>query len=95
MEAYSADATVRAVRDHVSTELEGEQVILQLETGTYYGVDGIGPFVWERLQEPITIDELCRSVVVEYDVDRRRVETDLEALLVDLEKARLIERTDG
>lgn len=80
-----------AARDQVSTELEGEAVILGLADGIYYGLDGVGALVWERLREPCSVAELVGAVTAAYAVDAETAERDLLALLAELAERRLIE----
>jgi hypothetical protein len=80
-----------AARDQVSTELEGEAVILSLADGVYYGLDGVGALVWERLREPRSVAALADAVTAEFAVDRETAERDLLALLGELASRGLVE----
>ena len=84
-----------AAHDQVSTELEGEAVILSLADGVYYGLDGVGAVVWERLREPTSVAALRDAVTEAFDVDRETAERDLLALLRELAGRRLVETVDG
>jgi len=79
-----------AARDQVSTEVEGEAVILNLADGVYYGLDGVGARVWELLREPRSVAGLAEAVAAEFDVDRETAERDLLALLGELAARRLV-----
>lgn len=85
------ETVVRAARDQVSTEVEGEAVILGLADEVYYGLDGAGALVWSLLAEPRTLAELRDAVVAEYEVDARTAERDLVRLLDELRERRLVE----
>jgi hypothetical protein len=80
-----------AARDQVSTEVEGEAVILSLADGVYYGLDGVGALVWERLREPTSAAELRDAVTAAFDVDAETAWRDLCALLGELSARRLVE----
>jgi hypothetical protein len=84
-----------AARGQVSTELEGEAVILSLADGVYYGLDGVGAMVWERLREPASVAELGDAVTAAFDVDRETAERDLLALLRELIGRGLVEEVGG
>ena len=84
-----------AARDQVSTELEGEAVILSLADGVYYGLDGVGAMVWERLREPTRVAALVDAVTAAYPVDRETAERDLLALLAELAGRGLVETVAG
>jgi hypothetical protein len=92
---WASETPLVATRDQVSAELEGEAVILNLADGVYYGLDGVGAFVWELLREPRTPAELCARITAEFAVDAATAEHDLHALLQDLGERRLVRRADS
>ena len=54
-----------------------ETVILNLESGTYYGLDPVGARMWQLLGEGKSLGEVCEIMLEEYDVARERLEQDL------------------
>jgi hypothetical protein len=84
-----------AAKDQVSSDLGGEVAILDLQAGTYYGLDNVGARVWSLIQEPRTVVEIRDIIVSEYEVEPDRCERDLIALLQRLADKRLIEVTNG
>ena len=91
----TADSCVVAARDQVSSDLGGEVAILDLQGGTYYGLDTVGARVWGLIQEPRTIEAIRDILVSEYEVEPDRCESDLIALLQSLADEGLIEARDG
>ena len=83
-----------AARDQVSTELEGEAVILSLADGVYYGLDGVGARIWELLREPRSAAALRNAVTAEFDVDAETAERDLLALLGEMAERGLVEEVE-
>ena len=74
----------------------GETVILGLKAGRYYGVDQVGARIWQMVQTPTPVADICNTIVVEYDVDPRRCEADLLRLLDQMVEAHLLEvRTES
>jgi len=49
--AASLDRSVCVGKDVVFRELDGEAVILNLETGTYFGLDTVGTRIWQFCQD--------------------------------------------
>ena len=80
-----------AARDQISTELEGEVVVLNTKTGKYYTLDGVGTEVWRYLRDAVTVTELCEQVEAQYEVTKERCQADVLALLDDLSAAGLVE----
>jgi hypothetical protein len=46
------DSIVCAIADQVSCDLDGEAAILNLKSGTYYGLDPVVPSSGANLQRP-------------------------------------------
>ena len=58
-----------------------ETVILDLASGTYFGLDPVGARIWQLLGEGRALAEVCESMLAEYDVSRDEFERDLTELL--------------
>jgi hypothetical protein len=90
----SLQSLVAAAAGQVSSEVEGEEVILNLATGTYYGLNAVGARIWALVKEPCTVAHICDTIVDEYEVERERCEQDVLALLAQLAEVQLIEVRD-
>jgi len=77
--------------DQISCDLGGEAAILNLKSGTYYGLDPVGAFIWNQLAEPQAVSTIAASMIDHYEVDRERCESDLLTLLKQLSDRGLIE----
>ena len=86
----ATDSTVVVEGDPLTTELEGELVILDGQSGTYYGLNEVGRMVWELIEESRSIADVRDAIAAEYDVDRERVEEDVIDVLDDLESKGLV-----
>lgn len=88
------DSTVVVVGDHLTTELDGELVILDGDAGTYYGLNEVGRRVWELLEESRTVGQVRDVIAEEYDVDPDRCERDVLDVVSDLEEKDLVRVAD-
>jgi hypothetical protein len=68
----------------LSRVLAGEAVLLDLQSGTYFGLNDVGTRVWELLKEPKTKDELRAVILAEYEVTEAELDADLERILGEL-----------
>lgn len=89
------DTTVVATEEQVSSTLDGEEVILDLSSGTYYGLNHVGRRVWLLIQSPRSVRSVCDHMVEEFDVSRERVEKDVLALLNEMRAEDLIQVNDA
>lgn len=94
MEDGGERAVVRSP-DQVSATVDGEEVVLHLGSGVYFGLDGVGARVWELLESPRTLSELVKRITEEYVVEPEECEHDLRRFLGELERKGLVRRTDG
>ncbi|TIQ22944.1 MAG: PqqD family protein [Mesorhizobium sp.] len=67
-----------------------ETVILDLASGTYFGLDTVGARIWTLLSEGKTIGEICGTMLDEYEVEPAPLEKDVFSLLQTLESQGLV-----
>jgi coenzyme PQQ synthesis protein D (PqqD) len=65
-------------------ELSGEVVLLNLQSGVYYGLDAVGSRVWQLLMDSRGIDDVCATLLDEYDVSAAALRADVERLVGEL-----------
>ena len=65
--------------------------IVNFANGVYYGLDPTGARIWKLLAETTTVEELCTSLGDIYDVERARLESDVQAFVADLARHGLVE----
>lgn len=90
-EPISLNSRVVATNEQVAATMDGEVVILGFQSGSYYGLDQVGAFVWDLLQQPQSVAEIRDAILAEYDVAPNECERDLLALLDDMATKQLIE----
>lgn len=86
----SATTTVVATEDVLSTTIDDETVILHESSGKYYGLNDVGTFIWNLLEEPRTIEAICEAVTAEYDVEYERCERDVNEMVSELAEKGLV-----
>ena len=77
--------------NQVSTEVDGEIVLLNLSDGLYYGLDAVGARIWGLIQEPKTLAQILTALLDEYEVNPVVCRQDTLALLEQLAARDLIE----
>lgn len=86
---------VQVTADQISCDLAGDAAILNLTTGTYFGLDEVGARIWNLIQQPRTVNELKAVLLEEYEVEASRCEADLKSLLAEMAAAGLVELKNG
>lgn len=87
----TSETVIRRCGTPLSTEVDGETLLMSVESGRYYGLDEVGSDVWRRLDKPASVAALCLSLGQVYDGDADQIERDVIALLVQLHAEGLIE----
>jgi hypothetical protein len=89
-----SSVVVRA-KDQVSCDLAGEEVILHLESGIYYGLESVGVCIWNVIQKPTAVGDILERLLEEYDVAADQCERDLLSLLQEMAEKKLIEVSEN
>ena len=82
----------RARVDHgtVYREVQGETVLLQLESGDYFGLDAVGTRIWQLIIEKSDLAEVEAALRKEFDAEEDVVSRDFATLVDELASRRLI-----
>ena len=68
----------------IARRVGDETVILDLASGTYFGLDPIGARIWQLIGEGKSLGEICEALLAEYEVSREQLQGDLERLLQEM-----------
>ena len=77
----------------VSRELEGEAVILNLESGVYFGLNEVGTRIWALIQQYGSLRKVLEAMQQEYEVAPQVLESDLLQLVGQLHARGLVNLT--
>jgi hypothetical protein len=68
----------------MSRLVEDETVLLDLASGLYFGLEGVGQTIWESLSSGQSLSETVATITAEYDVDETQAEADVVAFAGEL-----------
>ena len=74
----------------MARQVGDETVILDLASGTYFGLDPVGARIWQLIGEGKSLAETCDELLDEYDVTREQLERDVLDLADKLLEQKLI-----
>ena len=86
---------VRRVTNQIACDMGDETVILDLQSGTYYGLDVVAARVWTLIEEPTSLRAIRETIVSEYDVDADTCERDIIAFIERMLAIGLVEVSSG
>lgn len=73
------------------TDLAGEKVMIDFETGKYFLIKGVGNDIWDMLQQETTPAKIIDSLLNEYDVSEEECESSVMEFLNKLQKLGFID----
>ena len=85
------DSVVHWKESPVSTEVDGEVVLMSVARGRCYGLGETGTAVWKRLAQPVRVSALLRDLAAEYDADPLQISRDVVELLEQLREEGLVQ----
>nr|MBC7244658.1 PqqD family protein [Chloroflexota bacterium] len=71
------ESRVAVKQDVLFRDLGGEAVVLNLQSGKYYGLDEVGTRIWSLLLEYGQVKQAYAALLGEYDVSEERLQEDL------------------
>ena len=83
-------ATICIPSEVMARQVGAETVILNLVTGTYFGLDEVGGRLWELIGDGISLRDLYERMLAEFDVGRDELERDVTRLVDQLESHGLV-----
>jgi hypothetical protein len=88
-------ARVSAAAGVMVRELEGESVLLNLNSESYFGLDEIGTRMWTLLTNSNSIQSAYENLLTEYEVEPEKLSRDLDDLIEKLVAHGLAEVAGG
>ena len=68
----------------MSRLVDDETVLLDLASGMYFGLDGVGKRIWESISEGNSLSETAIRIASEYEVDEAQALADVIEFTRDL-----------
>jgi len=78
--------TLRVVHETI----DGETVILNLQSGNYYSLDGIGAQIWNYIEKGATVYHIIDMLRSDFKGDRDEIESETNKFLSELVEEKLV-----
>lgn len=81
-----------SIPEHVVFQvLDGQAVVLNLDSGQYFGLNEVGTILWQGLEQGRSLEQITESLLENYEVGRVELRRDLTELVSALKQRRLLE----
>ena len=58
-------------------EVDGEMVLLDMNSENYFGLDEVGTSIWQAMQESGSLEEVYQAMLEQYEVEPEVLQKDL------------------
>ena len=72
-------------------EVDGEMVLLDMNSENYFGLDEVGTTIWQAMQEKEVLQEVYDAMLEQYEVKPEVLERDLLDFVRKLDESGLVE----
>jgi len=76
-ETLTLDSVITHDSGIISSEIDSESMLLNMENNNYYRLPATANRVWSMLAESISIAEIIETLLTEYNVNREQCDKDV------------------
>lgn len=74
----------------VSGRLSDELVMMDLDKGKYFYLNAVATRIWDILEKPYSLDEVCSLLMEEYEVGEEQCRTDVTEVISEMVKQSVV-----
>jgi len=74
----------------ISGRLHDEMVMMDMAQGKYFSLNPVATRIWELMEGPVAVEELCGQLLKEYDVDTDKCLEEVSAYLEEMVRLGLV-----
>jgi hypothetical protein len=82
---------VKKAAGQFSCVLNEEVAVLNVDRALYFGMKGVAAHIWDELQEPRSVAEICDGVMAQFDVAPEVCRADVSRFVLSMRDAGLVE----
>lgn len=91
MTVIALETKVVQSKDVLATSVDSETVMASISNDKYYGLNPISTSIWELLEQPKSLLEVCDSLLESYDVDMETCQNEVLVFVESLVEAQILE----
>lgn len=84
------ETVVARNEEPVAVEVDRTVVMMSVDQGMYFGLEGTGPRIWALLEQPRSVQQLCDELMKEFDIDAEACRIEVCNFLEELRRAQLV-----
>lgn len=83
--------SIRRADDVFASSMDDTLLMMSISRGQYYGLNGVGPRIWQLLEQPVTEDDIVQHLLQEYAVDEATCRREVTGFLAGLRERGLLQ----
>ena len=84
--------TLKRNPELLAVDMDGETVMMDMESGNYFGVNAVGSHIWEALETESSVEKIIEAVTSQFEVNGcDSVQGDVLEFLSDMVEQQLVE----
>ena len=73
-------------RNTIAGRLSDELVMMDIDKGKYFSLNTVATCIWDLLDVPLSLDELCARLMEEYEVDPNQCRAEVTEVVNEMVK---------
>ena len=90
MHKITLESTIARAEGLLTTSLDDETILMSIDRGAYYGMEHTADRIWELIEKPRKVADICRQLAEEYSAAPEVYERDVISFLEELLEENLI-----
>ncbi len=86
----NSETLVARNRGIVANMVGDEVVMMDMESGKYFGVNKTGSYIWQLLEQPTTLGELCDRLVADFGISKEQCTIEFKPFIEQMHKEKII-----
>lgn len=87
----SLESRVVRTGEAITASVDDELVMMDVEAGTYYGLNSVAAAIWKLLSTPTTVHELCTALSQSFEVPSEQCTAEVLEFLEHLQAKGLVQ----
>lgn len=89
-QTISTNQLISQAEGYIVSDMDGEKVMLSIQSGKYYNLGQVGGDIWDLIKEPVSIEHIVQSLQSIYEVSQKECEDQVLSFLEKLKEEGLI-----
>lgn len=90
MSGLSEQSVLQRSSDVLTSEVDGQFVMMDVESGKYFSMNEVASDIWKALEKPIKVADIYAALLKTYDVEESQCREKVDEFLAHLSKQNLL-----